>query len=254
LHARLVEAIERLHADRLDEHTERLARHAWSGELWAQAAAYLRRAGDRAVERSAYRQAAAFFRQALEALSRLPASAEITAQAIDIGMKLRPTLTPIGESGQVLGYLREAEDLARTAGDLRRLVLVLVHRSYLHSVQGDIEEAVAPALRAAEIAAGLGDRTLAIETRIALGQAYCYGGEGRRGFEVLAPDIDCLTGELRHERFGQIVVRSAMALCHMATAYAQLGDFPAAIACSQTARTIADEVRRPTDIGYAYVR
>ena len=45
LHGRIVEAIERLHADRLAEHTEHLAHHSFRAESWDQAAAYLRRPG-----------------------------------------------------------------------------------------------------------------------------------------------------------------------------------------------------------------
>ena len=40
LHIRIVEAIETLYADRLAEQVERLARHAFWGEVWDKAAAY----------------------------------------------------------------------------------------------------------------------------------------------------------------------------------------------------------------------
>jgi hypothetical protein len=45
LHARIVEAIERLSADRLPEQVERLAQHAFRGEVWDKAVAYSRQAG-----------------------------------------------------------------------------------------------------------------------------------------------------------------------------------------------------------------
>jgi class 3 adenylate cyclase/tetratricopeptide (TPR) repeat protein len=254
LHARLVNAIEARYGDRLEEHIERLAHHASHGELWEKAATYLQHAGDRAVERSAYRQAAGFFRQALQALSQLPASERVTAQAIDIRIKLRPVLGPIGELAQVLGYLREAEQLASSAGDRSRLVSVLLHQSYMDSVKGEIEQAKAAAQRAGEIVATLDDRTLAVETRIALAQAYCFGGEPRPTIELLMPDLDYLTGQVRHERFGQIAVRSSMALFLLSNAHEQLGEFATAIAFGKAAGVIADEVRRPHDIGYAGVR
>jgi class 3 adenylate cyclase/tetratricopeptide (TPR) repeat protein len=253
LHARLVLAIEACYRNRLDEHTERLAHHAWLGEMWDKAAAYLRQAGDRAVERSAYRQAAGFFRQALEALARLPASDDVTTQAIDIRIKLRPTLAPIGESDQILDYLREAEQLARAVGDRVRLVSALIHQSYFHSVQGAIADAVSAAQQASQISAPLGNRALAVETRIALGQAYCYGGEARRVVEVLTPDLDYLTQDCRHERFGQLVTRSVMTLSHLATAHEQLGELAAAIHFRKSACVIADEVNRPIDVGLTCV-
>ena len=42
LHARVVEAIERAHPDRLAEHRDQLVHHAFRAELWAKAAAHLR--------------------------------------------------------------------------------------------------------------------------------------------------------------------------------------------------------------------
>ena len=251
LHARLVPAIETCYRNRLDEHTERLAHHAWVGEVWDKAAAYLHQAGDRAVERSAYRQAVGFFRQALEALARLPAGDAVTTQAIDIRIKLRPTLVPIGESDQVLNYLREAEQLAWAAGDSPRLVLVLIHQSYFHSTRGSIADAVTAAQQASQLVATLGNKAVAVETRIALGQAYCYGGEPRRVIDVLMPDLDYLKRDWRHERFGQIMTRSVMALSHLATAHEQLGELEAAIEFRKCACLIAEEVNRPLDVGLA---
>ena len=53
LHARVVQAIETLHRERLGEQIERLAHHAVRGELREQAVSYLRQAGLRAAARSA---------------------------------------------------------------------------------------------------------------------------------------------------------------------------------------------------------
>ena len=57
LHARIVEAIETLYSDRLAEQVERLAHHAFRGELWEKALTYLRQAGAKAEARSAHREA-----------------------------------------------------------------------------------------------------------------------------------------------------------------------------------------------------
>ena len=58
LHARIVEALEALTGERVAEQMERLAHHALRGEVWDKAVAYGRRAGARAVDRAAFRQAA----------------------------------------------------------------------------------------------------------------------------------------------------------------------------------------------------
>ena len=61
LHAQIVEALERLYPDRLAEQVDRLAHHAFRGELWDKALTYLRQAGAKAAARSAHREAVACF-------------------------------------------------------------------------------------------------------------------------------------------------------------------------------------------------
>jgi len=53
LHARIVEAMETLYADRLAEQVERLAHHACRSEVWDKAVAYCQQAGTKAFARSA---------------------------------------------------------------------------------------------------------------------------------------------------------------------------------------------------------
>src|SRR6266542_5886547 len=72
LHARVVAAIERIQADRLGEHVERLAHHAIRGEEWAKAVSYLRQAAAKAASRASNQEAVALLEQALQALTHLP--------------------------------------------------------------------------------------------------------------------------------------------------------------------------------------
>ena len=88
---------------------------------------YLRQAGAKAFGRSANREALASFEQALTALTHLPETRETREQAIDIRFDLRNALFPLAEFGRIEGYLREAELLARTLDDQRRLGWVLAY-------------------------------------------------------------------------------------------------------------------------------
>src|SRR5207302_685149 len=80
LHAQIAEAMERLYADRIEEHVERLADHAVRGEVWGNAVRYLRGAGAKAQRHSALREAVAYFEQALRALGHLPESRDTQLQ------------------------------------------------------------------------------------------------------------------------------------------------------------------------------
>jgi predicted ATPase len=57
LHGQIVEAIERCYPDRLGEHVDRLAHHAFRAEEWDKAVGYLRQAGTKALTRSANQEA-----------------------------------------------------------------------------------------------------------------------------------------------------------------------------------------------------
>lgn len=111
LHAHIVGAIERFYPNRLIENVERLAHHAARGELWGKAVTYFRQAGQKALARSANREAVSCFEQALAAQRHLPETRETLEQAIDLRFDLRAALYPLGEFERIEGRLREAEGL-----------------------------------------------------------------------------------------------------------------------------------------------
>jgi hypothetical protein len=86
---------------------------ALRGEVWDKALAYCRQAGEKAMVRSAYREAVGYFEQVLSALTHLPETRDTLGQAIDLRLALRLALLPSGDSERILAYLREAEALAR---------------------------------------------------------------------------------------------------------------------------------------------
>ena len=133
LHARIVEAIETLHRDRLGEQIERLAHHALRGELREKAVHYLRQAGLKAAARSALPDARGWFEQALGVLEALPESPSTLEQAFEIRLELRPVLSQLGEVRRALERLREAEALAERLNDDRRRGRVCAFMTNVHS-------------------------------------------------------------------------------------------------------------------------
>src|SRR4030095_2781418 len=122
LHARIVEALEALAGERVAEQVERLAHHALRGEVWEKALVCFRQAGEKAMARSAHREAGGYFEQALSALLHLPEQRAIHEQAIDLRLALRAALYPLGDWGRSLALLREAEGLVAALDDQRRQV------------------------------------------------------------------------------------------------------------------------------------
>jgi predicted ATPase len=171
LHAKIVEAIERLYPNRQIEQVERLAHHALRGEVWDKAVVYCHQAGIKATERSAYQEALAYLEQALETLPYLPENRGTREQAIDIRLNLRPVLFPLGELKRALDRLREAETVAEHLHDQcrRRLGQVLASTSSCWWLMGAPECAVEYGERALTIAAALGDVGLQVISYLSLG-------------------------------------------------------------------------------------
>jgi tetratricopeptide (TPR) repeat protein len=243
LHARIVEAIEHLHRDRLDEHVERLAYHATRGELWAPAVRYARRAGTKAFDRSANREAAASFDEALAALARLPGNAETLAEAIDIRLAARSALLQLAELRRIERSLREAEALATALGDRARLAWVWTYTTIAHLFAGDPGEAVAVGERALALAEEVGDIGLKASARTPLAHAYCERGDYRRALALYAEAIDALGGDL--VRLGQAVPPSLYARSISAICLAELGDFADAERCATEAATLTQRLDLP---------
>ena len=174
LHARIVEASERLYADRLPEQAERLAQHALRGEVWDKAVAYCQQAGTKALARSALREAVACFEQALAALTYLPESRATQEQAIDLRFDLRNALVTLGEFRQMLDYLREAATLAAALDDQPRLGRVSVYMCRYFVEMGDYHGAVESGQHALAVAETLGDFALQVMTQSLPGWGLSY--------------------------------------------------------------------------------
>ncbi|MBM3491377.1 MAG: hypothetical protein FJX68_13190 [Alphaproteobacteria bacterium] len=126
LHARCLEAMERLYADRLGEHAERLAQHAERGQRWEKAYRHGAAAGLAAVAVNANRSALAMFEIAAGALARLPESDENLAAAVDLRFQMRDVLFVLGEPARIPALMDVAEELALRLADQRRLIEVLL--------------------------------------------------------------------------------------------------------------------------------
>src|SRR5262249_2534735 len=144
LHTRIVEALEGLAGDQV----ERLAHHAMRGQVWAKALVYCWQAGEKAMTRSASREAIGYFEQALRTLPHLPEQHDTREQAIDLRLALRSALSPLGDLGRILALLREAEALAEALDDPRRLGQVFRFLSDHFYLGGAYGQAIASGQRA----------------------------------------------------------------------------------------------------------
>src|SRR5262249_7039182 len=127
LHARIVEAIERLYADRLDEQIERLAHHAVRSEVPSKAVPYLYEAGARAVQRSANGEAVTYLRQGLDLVGKLPLGRDQIRRELRLLLALGPALQQMqgfGAADVGTTYVR-ARQLCEQVGEPEELFQTL---------------------------------------------------------------------------------------------------------------------------------
>jgi tetratricopeptide (TPR) repeat protein len=246
-----VDTIETLYADRLSEQVDRLAHHAFRGEVWGKAVSYLRQAAAKAFARSSNREAVAYFEQALEALKHLPESREALEQGIDLRFELQVALFALGELERRFDYLSEVERLAGLLDDQRRLARASVATSHHFLVTGSAEDARKSGERALGIAQALNDLPLEVAASLYVGAACLVLGDFPQAEGHLGRTVRWLEGDLARQRFGLHGFPAAICHSYLAWILAERGEFSQAITPGREGVHIAEMVDHPYSLAYA---
>jgi class 3 adenylate cyclase/tetratricopeptide (TPR) repeat protein len=252
LHRQIVETLERLYPERLAEHVDHLAHHALRGEVWDKALAYGRQAGEKAMTRSAYREAVGYVEQALSALTHLPETRDTREQTIDLRLALRSALLPLGDLRRILACLREAEALAEALDDPRRLGQVSRFLSNYFYFMGEYDQAIAAAQRVLALATVSGDGVLQAFANQYLGRAYQGQGDYRRAIECLGQAVTSFEGPRHWERFGQVILPAVTSRVWLAWCHAELGTFAEGNALGAEGLRMAEAAAHPPSLMFAY--
>jgi class 3 adenylate cyclase/tetratricopeptide (TPR) repeat protein len=255
LHARIVDALETLYADRLGEQIERLADHAFRGELWDKALAYYWQAGTKVFAHSAYREAAACFEQALSALQHLPEDHDMRMHAIELRVDLRHALVRLGawEAQQrLLDVLCEAARLAEALGAHQQLSQITSYIADHFQWMGDYDRALTAGQRALALAVALGDVALQGLANAELGPIYYHLGDYQRTQEVLGHSVATLADERCQERLGHVTLLSVHPHAWLVMCLAQVGAFADGRTLGAEAVRVAETGESPYGLAMAY--
>ena len=248
LHGATLRALEHAHADRLAEHVESLAQHAFAAEAWEKAVTYLWQAAERARSRSAHWEAIAFFERALVALAALPQDRTRLEQAVDLRFDLRNALQPLGRFTPMLQHLREAESIAQKLGDDRRLGQVQAYITDYFRLAGDLDRALHAGQRAHAIVERLPDLRLRIVTNTWLGQVHHLFGNFREALGFFRRNLELLTGDRTRERFGMPQHPAVHSRTCLVWALSELGEFDEGLRVAEEAVRLAESVDHPLSL------
>jgi class 3 adenylate cyclase len=239
LHARMVEAIESRFPDRLPEQADRLAHHAFRGERWEKAAEYARQMGDRAAALCADGEAVAAYTRALEALGRLPTTADTARLGIDLRLALRAPLWRQGHLERLHEVFREAEALATRFEQGGALEVIYSFLVQYHWAKGEYDQAIGYGQRSVETADPRGDLGLLVTGLYYMGASYQAQGQLPRAIECFQEIIDRLEGPRATERFGLSGLPYSGACALAAECLSELGDSGRALECIRRGEQVA---------------
>jgi len=204
------------------------------------------------MARSAYREAVAYFEQALRVLPHLPETRETREQAIDLRLALRSALMSSGDVGRILTYLREAEALAEALDDPHRLGQLSNFLAHQLITLGASDQAIAAGQRALALATASGEAVLGALANRYLGQAYLNQGDYRRAIDCYKQTVAFFDGARNSERFFQIFLPAVLSRSNLAWCHAELGAFAKGRAVAEEGLQIAQAVAHPASLMLAY--
>ena len=180
LHGRIVGAFERLFPDMRDAQPELLAQHYEAAGLIVQAIICWLRAGEKARQRSALREAVEHLTQGLNAVASLPPSPARDRHELDLRAALGSTYMALKgwAAAEVETVLTPAHALCHSLGETARLPNVLRVLWQYHATRGNdrVSSALVTEMQAAA-AAGKNDPLLVLNAAYAAASSHFWRGE-----------------------------------------------------------------------------
>jgi class 3 adenylate cyclase/tetratricopeptide (TPR) repeat protein len=208
-----------------------LARHAFAGELWLEAAGFALKGMARSIARSANRDALLMLELGLDAVSHQEhGDAALQRTELALRMKAIGALLPLGQSASIVDNLERATAIAKRLADPRSEAAASLQLAVTQWTRGEYASGLVAAETAALSAAATGNRNLqlaALQARVLL-----HHGQGRYR-EALA-DVHQAHAEYALELSqpqmlpGWVVLAECNMLVFMADCLWRMGDFDAA--------------------------
>src|SRR4051812_23045807 len=225
LHGKALIACMQVLSDRVNEFAGPLSHHAYESQNWGLLLRFARQAAGRAIERSAYREAALQFQRAIESIAKQSPSRALNEIAIDVRLQSRLAFSATSQLAVWIEYAKEAEKMAAAIRDDRRELTAIINRAQAFNFAGSPAQSIQltePALRRT-IEIALPDLELLAWYTIA--QAHYAAGDFRKTADILSSQLARLRGENVLKRFGTAGTTSVLVLTMIGVATSSMGEF-----------------------------
>jgi tetratricopeptide (TPR) repeat protein len=191
LHERIAESIEELYPNRLEEFYESLAHHYSRSNNLVKAYQYLKLSGNKASRNYSLREAWRSYKEALDVLSKLPATEENRRAGVELRLLMDFPMFGLGWPEDSLEILHEGERLSKELGDDKSLTNFRWIISCCYGIKGQALEGIRYAESAFKQAKEAGDIDQTVASGCELSINNVYLGEASRIVEV-APEVIAL--------------------------------------------------------------
>jgi len=176
LHEEIGNAIEEVHAERIEEQYELLAHHYGLAEDWEKAVHFGRLAAEKAHKLTQFQQAVTLYEQTTEWLLKLPENKIRQERLVDIRLEICQSNIELGQFEKAVEVGLQAETTAKVLSDRARLGMTYLGLSIGYLYRGNFKKTEHYALQANQYLEGTGEeRALAVAEAL-LG--VCYIGQG----------------------------------------------------------------------------
>jgi predicted ATPase len=180
-HQQIADVLAARFPDTVATQPEILAYHCTQAGLTTRAIEYWKRAGERALRRSAYLEAIAHLSKGLELLAEFFEGADRIERELELRVAIGPALSATrGQSSpEVQAAYGRAWELCQQLGDTPQLFPVLIGLRRFYSVRADLATAHSIAQQLLTLARATGDPVHLIEAYLAFGNTSLWRGELR---------------------------------------------------------------------------
>jgi class 3 adenylate cyclase/predicted ATPase len=187
LHERAGMALESMFAGQLEDHLDELAHHYNRSDNVSKAVEYLERAGQQALQRSAYSDSISSLSAAIDLLQKLPDSPECIQREVRLQLALGPAFIAVRgyAAPEVERAYTRARELCERLGDPTELFAAMLGLCVMHLVRGVLRRAHELAEQLLQRAQSAHDPALLLCAQVALGDTTFWMGEFRAAREHL---------------------------------------------------------------------